>query len=1088
MYYNLSKRIIKEMAHADNIWNDGTELYRNDKIYLTSGINTSEVIGVVMDQKSYDIELKFTELGDLQQSRCTCMESIESVHICKHRIAGLLELMDQGRILKRSDSLDLPWPFNDTSIFPQNQKEKIEKRIANRELNRPPAQISKLLRGFKTTKSKIEKEILNLDIWLKIKELDMEQSKYPGALEFSIGIDKPYKIRDISKFLNAMEITEELKLTKQFTYQPEIQEFSEKDKEFLKWIKSLYNDHILYGYNNLMKESLCLTSLQLETCLEWVEKNELNIKVKKDKKSIIRKKELPKMTFDINEDEDTIAIKLQEENYIIIDQPVKYIYDRLGNFFEVTEDQREIIELLRKTISGNNIIKWPKSMFQIFIDEMLPRLENIGTVKLSEEIKNKILEIDVVKEIYVDYRDGYITVKPAFLYDSIRIYPLEQRIKQSNNQQGVYRQREEEQSLLDRIEGENCIQRNGTYRFIRDESIFKWITETMPELGKEKVVIYTSKNYRAKKVIKSPKINQNIRLSSQQDYLMYDIEIEGLSEMELRALLKSYSEKKTYYRLRNGEFLNFDKVELEQTLKLSEAFQVEESEIGTTLKIPIAAASYVDHILKNNDEIVLKKDPYFESLVQKLENKVEEIELPTDLNAQLRPYQRLGFEWLTTLADLQLGGILADDMGLGKTIQVLTYLLHKKEKSNQAPSLIIAPTSLIYNWGHEIEKFAPTLTYKIIEGSKLDRDQMIEDSEVDVLITSYALIRRDQEIYQEQSYNTIILDEAQHIKNAGSIGAKAVKTLKSKHKFALTGTPIENHLGEFWSIFDFVLPDLLGTQHYFKNYFEKPIVQDGDEERTEHFSNLIAPFVLRRLKKEVLNELPDKIESIQRVKMTEEQSKLYAAVVSSIREDLQNADFKRERMKFLAGLTRLRQICSHPSSYIDNYEGGSGKIDALLEILEELQSGGHRTLIFSQFTSVLQLIRDEIGDDCYYLDGKTPAKERARLVKEFNEGTEKVFLISLKAGGTGLNLTGADTVIHVDPWWNPAVEDQASDRAYRIGQLKDVHVIKLITAHTVEEKIIKLQERKKALIDRVIKPGETFVHQMTEEEIRDLFE
>ena len=381
-------------------------------------------------------------------------------------------------------------------------------------------------------------------------------------------------------------------------------------------------------------------------------------------------------------------------------------------------------------------------------------------------------------------------------------------------------------------------------------------------------------------------------------------------------------------------------------------------------------------------------------------------------------------------------------------------------------------------------------------GNKEDRRKLIDGiSECDVVITSYPLIRRDIELYEQYSFRYCILDEAQHIKNGASRNARSVKLINAETRFALTGTPIENNLYELWSIFDFVLP---GYLYSYNRFDEKYVRTDAGEDTSDSLADLnrqIRPFVLRRLKKDVLNELPEKIENTMTAELTDEQRKIYLAYLSDIRgeikQEIEASGFEKSRIKILAALTRLRQLCCHPSLFVENYHGGSGKLQMLEEIMQESIEGGHRILLFSQFTAMLQLVRkrlDELGIPYLYLDGATPVSERGFLVNSFNEGAGKIFLISLKAGGTGLNLTGADTVIHYDPWWNPAVEDQATDRSYRIGQKKSVYVIKLVTRGTIEEKILALQEKKRSLIDAVIQPGETLLSKMSPEEIQALFD
>ena len=469
--------------------------------------------------------------------------------------------------------------------------------------------------------------------------------------------------------------------------------------------------------------------------------------------------------------------------------------------------------------------------------------------------------------------------------------------------------------------------------------------------------------------------------------------------------------------------------------------------------------------------------------------------MPTSLKPVLRDYQVTGFNWLSGLADHHLGGILADDMGLGKTLQVITFLLARKAPE-APPSLVVAPTSLLYNWLEEIARFAPSLQAVAVAGSKAERCAQLEQAGgVDVIVTTYDTLKRDIDLYGARHFGCVFLDEAQHIKNPATQSARAVKKLSADTCFALTGTPIENTLTELWSIFDFLMPGYLGSQSKFKQRFELPIVRAEDKKAAKALRQRVMPFILRRMKKDVLKELPDKVERKLVGEMTPQQAKVYRAYfMKSQRDFLREVSLAspgEQRIKILAILTRLRQIACDPSLFLESYHGGSGKLDMLDELIAEAHEGGHRLLIFSQFTTMLSRIAEHLrrrGLAHFYLDGATPALTRMKLVREFNRGAVPVFLISLKAGGTGLNLTGADMVVHFDPWWNPAVEDQATDRAYRLGQRSNVQVFKLIMKGTVEEKIYELQEKKKSLIDQMIKPGENFLAKLTEEEIRALFQ
>jgi SNF2 family DNA or RNA helicase len=589
-----------------------------------------------------------------------------------------------------------------------------------------------------------------------------------------------------------------------------------------------------------------------------------------------------------------------------------------------------------------------------------------------------------------------------------------------------------------------------------------------------------------------------IRLSAETDLLEFTFDIGDIDSSELNRVFTALREKKRYYRLKDGTFLPLDSNELNGLAQIMDHLGIREKELlQGHVEMPKYRALYLDRQLQESGIQDVVKNSEFHELVRDIRSPGDiPVEIPASLETTLRDYQRLGFKWLKTLSHYGLGGILADDMGLGKTLQILAMLLSDKQQGSQEPSMVVAPTSLIYNWEEEVQKFVPDLKTLIISGSKNERKKLMEQiPAVDLVITSYPLIRRDKEDYEAYTFRCCIIDEAQHIKNPVSQGAKAVKSIQAKRRFAMTGTPMENSLSELWSIFDFIMPGYLFSHNKFMSTYEKPIVKDHDADSVEELARHIKPFILRRLKVDVLKELPEKIESKMVAELTEEQKKIYLAYLSQVRgeiaAEIDRSGYEKSHIKILSALTRLRQICCHPGVFLEDYRGESGKLLLLDEVISDALSGGHRILLFSQFTSMLKLIRERLNAShvsTFYLDGNTDVLERIKLVRSFNEGEGDVFLISLKAGGTGLNLTGADTVIHYDPWWNPAVEDQASDRAYRIGQEKVVHVMRLITKGTIEEKIEHLKEQKRNLTDAVIKPGETFVSKMSEDDVMALFE
>ena len=500
--------------------------------------------------------------------------------------------------------------------------------------------------------------------------------------------------------------------------------------------------------------------------------------------------------------------------------------------------------------------------------------------------------------------------------------------------------------------------------------------------------------------------------------------------------------------------------------------------------------------MKNNSWIKAEKGLNFKKMIRSInESDESDFELPEKLKPIMRNYQITGFKRLKSLSKYSFGGILADDMGLGKTLQTISLLLYEKA-SDHKPSIVICPTSLVYNWKSEIEKFSPEMTTLIVAGTQGQRSELISSiDDYDLILTSYDLVKRDIELYDNFEFKYCILDEAQYIKNSTTQNAKAVKLIKSHVRFALTGTPIENSLADLWSIFDFIMPGFLLSYKKFKDKYEMPIVKDGNKEILQRLHKQIQPFILRRLKKDVLKELPDKIETPYYAQMETTQRKLYIAELMKLNEQFKNEiesnGYENSQIKILSMLTRLRQICCDPSLCFENYKGGSAKLDLCMEIVRDSMENGHKILIFSQFTSMLAIIENHLkcnSIDYYLLTGSTKSVDRLDMANKFNHDKTPVFLISLKAGGTGLNLTGADVVIHFDPWWNISAQNQATDRTHRIGQNNKVQVFKLIAKDTIEEKIEKLQQNKKDLADSVIKKGEILINSLSKDEINSLFQ
>ena len=577
-------------------------------------------------------------------------------------------------------------------------------------------------------------------------------------------------------------------------------------------------------------------------------------------------------------------------------------------------------------------------------------------------------------------------------------------------------------------------------------------------------------------------INPNITLDisqSRNGYMSMKLNIEGVDSNEYREIFSSYKNNNRLYRMKNGAYLDLKDKNLEQAFKLIDILNIYND--FDNMKIPNNKAIYLEKLIEDEDLSFVNGSKYVSNVVKKFDKvKSKNYEIPKDLNATLRDYQVSGFEFFKTLSDYQFGGILADEMGLGKTIQTIAFLLSNKDKK----SIVITPTALIYNWKNELEKFAPTLKVGLLHAAKSEREKILDNIDnYDVILTTYTTYKNDIDKYKNINFDYCIIDEAQNIKNPDAIITKAIKNVNAKVKFALTGTPIENNLMELWSIFDFIMPGYLYNKSKFKSIFV------NNDKNIIELKNLIKPFILRRTKKEVITELPDKIEQKIIIDLEKEHKRAYKGYVNLITRKIKENN--QDNITVFSYLTKLRQLCLSPELMVKNYQGKNSKLDVLINIIND--SSDEKILVFSQFTKVLEVIGKRLNEENIsysYLDGKTSAKDRVKLVEEFNTNNNKVFLISLKAGGTGLNLTSANIVVHFDPWWNPAVEDQASDRAHRIGQKNVVNVIKLIAKGTAEERVINLQETKKELIEDVINgnlDNSSTLKNLSKDDIIDLF-
>lgn len=622
-----------------------------------------------------------------------------------------------------------------------------------------------------------------------------------------------------------------------------------------------------------------------------------------------------------------------------------------------------------------------------------------------------------------------------------------------------------------------------------DDSTYSFIKDGLPFLH-EYCEIFISDAIEKLGSVHHVNVQTGVKLS---DHLLeVSFDSTDISKDELFDVLRSYKRKRKYHRLKNGRLISLDAQELKEFDELVDTLHISNAQIKEGMVVLPSYRALSLTSLDTNTGIKVTHNSAYTQLLQDFKRKeLDEFHIPKPYEGILRDYQMFGYQWLKLMNHYHFGAILADDMGLGKTLQVIALLESEK---GQGTSIVITPSSLLLNWKDEIDKFTQNLKVLCIMGGIEHRAKLFQQiNDYDVVITSYDYIRRDVEAYSEFEFHYIVLDEAQYIKNQKTMNAHAVKALHGRHKLALTGTPIENSLAELWSIFDFLMPDYLYPYSFFLQEYEKPIVKDHDEEKQMKLKKLVEPFILRRNKKDVLKELPDKVEHTLSIAFSEEEEKLYLANLMQVSKELQEKlkTGSMDKIQMLAMLTRLRQICCEPRLLYENVTTPSSKLKACMELCMSLRESGQKVLLFSSFTTVLDLLEQELYKYHFSylkLTGQVSKEDRRLMVNQFQEGVADVFLISLKAGGTGLNLTAAEAVIHFDPWWNVSAQNQATDRAYRIGQEKNVQVFKLIMQDSIEEKIQRLQQRKKNLADTFVEHNEGSIASMDSEEILSLFQ
>ncbi len=1043
---------IKKMF-PPNVYEAGHQLFRNERVSdVLYDVNHSVWTATVHDKEDHFVEMNINniEAGSIK-AYCDCTP-FQVDGLCAHNVAAFLAIAEKGNAMNAAYDEK---QFEATRIF-MNELPLLTKPVDD-----------------VTFGKKVPLHVEYIVSWTYERKIQVE---------LKVGESRTYVVKDVHAFLYAVFHKEEFVFTKHFSYHPDLHTFLQVDLDLFKTLQGIIRNEQIYHETSLFDQIeqtgsryVTIPPLLIQTLFHSLEERNFSVKTPSTEithPSIVHD-EIP-FSFRVRTDEQAPFVLTIDQGREVEYFPVYEMVFADGVFYFPTTEQLTVVEQVIDL--GEERIELPVEQTDAsqFFSEVIPTFERVGMVTIEEHATNQLIKEPLQAHMYLEEREGGIVGKLTYRYGTYEIDPFQE---QELTDVIIVRDSMMEQQIMHVIEQSN-FKYNGKELYIGEdeEELYTFLYTMLPILDKYVHLFMTSsvKRYVAEQELMP---NTTVRMDGTTNLLDIRFTVEGIEEDEIDEVLHAVIEKKRFYRMRSGAILSLEHDAIQSMNTLFEDLDVKKKDVvDGHLHVPAYRGTQIDALIETNKNY----DESFTSLLRELNAPTEQqYEVPEALHAILREYQEKGFQWFKTLSNYRLGGILADDMGLGKTIQSISFML---SEPSHLPHLIIAPSSVVYNWKNECNRFAPSLSVAVMTGTKEEREEKLSTGpKADVWITSYATIRQDIDFYVEKQFQSLILDEAQYIKNVATKTSQAVRSLRATNRFALTGTPIENSIDELWAIFQAVMPGLMPPIRTFRELSNEKIVA------------LTRPFILRRLKEDVLKELPDKIETTHVSELTKEQKELYIGYLKRLQDEteasLARGGFQQQRMKILAGITRLRQICCHPSLFVENYTGTSGKLEQLLETISTAMENGKRMLVFSQFTSMHDIIKEKLtekGIKFFYLHGQTPAEERLRMSEKFNNGEGDVFLISLRAGGTGLNLTGADTVILYDLWWNPAVEDQATGRAHRFGQKKVVQVIRLIAAGTIEERMYELQQEKRALMDQVIQPGETMLTNLSEEDIRSI--
>ncbi|HCM89470.1 MULTISPECIES: DEAD/DEAH box helicase [Vagococcus] len=1060
----------------EKVVEEGREYAKDGRVVSISKNEEQQVwYADVVGSEVFHIELDGTAR---EEDVCQC-PYWQQHGFCKHTVATELALREKGLnryIKKQVNTQKIYTPPSHADIFSKSFERLQEAETEKTLLTSDPLKMEFIMDVVETLSFHPEQSVIAVSLKLG--------SRFPGS--------KTYVVKNIQEFLDCYEKRSTYKLNEKSFVIGE-NSFSQRDIILLDKLLEIREAQELLDQTNVQQKGkinrryLILGSETVQFFVKELTKTErLIFNTPEDKKQTIYFKE-GKLPIDVR-----ISPVGTTDYKMVIEDPIEMYLEKyqwaIGNhsIYQLTNEQSERYELLLqllKRLEEPEIVFTKDNVGELF-SYILPNLDSVATIYVSDDLQSEMIRVPLRSKIWIEEVQGQLEARVDYVYGEFVFSSHKDHSTSLGKESQVIRNQVQEKRIEKLLQHFGYAKRKNAYlkQLPKEQELYAFIREEVPTIRKY-AEVGIAPNV-AQLFLNSTEHQPKVKVLEDGSWLDIQFDISNIDETEINDVLVSLMKQQDYHQLKSGQLLFLDEQGFKETSSVLQQLRGDIKVRKGKLEVPRYRGLMVNQALSEMKDV--ETTDLFTDMVQNLTHpKNYDVALPKGLNASLRDYQVTGFKWLKMLSHYQFGGILADDMGLGKTVQTITYLLSEKEEGKLTePVLIVAPASLLYNWHIEIEKFAPDLKVNVVIGSKQERTEIIENyADTDILVTSYTTLRQDYDVYEKMTFHSLILDEAQMIKNAATKTFQTIETLKAEHYFALSGTPIENKLEELWALFRILMPGFFPPLRRFKQL------------TTETIATMIKPFVLRREKKEVLDDLPDKVETDLYSHLTEEQKTVYVAHLRQMQKSvagMTKQELNQNRISILSGLTRLRQICCHPKLFIEDYEGDSGKMNQALDMIQTAKANGRRILLFSQFTGMLSILEEELAKldiETFYLRGSTPLAKRQEMVDSFNRGSKDVFLISLKAGGTGLNLTGADTVILYDLWWNPAVEDQATGRAHRMGQKKKVEVWRLISEGTVEEKMNRLQAEKKELFRQVLNSESAKdLGKMTMEDIKDILD